>query len=280
MNLQFIKYFVALAETENFTKAAEKTFVVQSTFSAGIKKLEIHLDCPLFYRDKRNVRLTDEGKTLLPKAHRLLSVWNQIEYDFDKFENKKLKIGLLHNIMMDAVLPRISRFKNQFIDYSLSLEEGDKPTLIERLSKEELDCIMVKEGGIDEEVFDTAFLYEEKLMLAISSTHPLACKTKIEFKMLQNLSFIQRNTCPLFGEVHQEFQKRNIKINPVFSTENDETVRGLIASGVGCSLLSKPAKPKQNVVYIPISDAEFISRVALVWKKANPSANLKKFIAI
>ena len=55
MNLQFVKYFAALAEVGNFTQAAEKVHVVQSTFSTGIKKLEQQLNCKLFYRDNRQV---------------------------------------------------------------------------------------------------------------------------------------------------------------------------------------------------------------------------------
>lgn len=271
---------MALAETGNFTKAAEKTFVVQSTFSSGIKKLEALLNTQLFYRDKRNVRLTNEGKVLLPKAQQMLHIWNQIEADFNETENKVLKIGLLNNILMDAILPRISQFKQRYIDHKLMIEEASKDTLMEGLLQDKLECIVIKQAPIDEELLDSQFLYEEKLALAISSQHPLAQKKKVELKQLQGLPFIQRNTCALFDKVYQTLQLRGIELNKVFSTQNDEAVRGLIASGVGCSLMSKPPHPEKGISYVPLSDVHFTSQIILVWKKNNQFNALKKFLVL
>ncbi|WP_299459308.1 LysR family transcriptional regulator [uncultured Microscilla sp.] len=278
MNLQFIKYFVTLAETKNFTQAAAKNFVVQSTFSTGIKKLETHFGSPLFHRDKRNVSLTNKGKALLPKARQLLAVWHQIETGFDNLESKELKVGLLNNILMEAILPRIHRFKQQYIDYTFSLSEGNETQLMERLTKNELDCIIIKDTPINKQVLESIFLYEEKLTLAIADHHPLANKRKIELKALQGLPFIERRHCTLFDEVFEELHRQQIQINQVFSSDNDELVRGLIALEVGCSLMSQPIQAQPGIAYIPLDGVSFTSRIMMIWKKNHHFPALDKFI--
>lgn len=278
MNLQFIKYFITLAETQNFTQAAAKNFVVQSTFSSGIKKLETHFDCPLFYRDKRNVRLTNEGKALLPKARQLLTMWHHIENGFDNMERKDLKVGLLNNVSIEVILPRIHQFKAQYVDHTLSLSEGNEAWLTDQLHRGELDCVVMKEGVIDTQVFNTMFLYEARLMLALAAHHPLAHKRKVTLDVLHNLPFIERKHCTLFEDVYAALRQEQITPNMVFSSNNDEAVRGLIASGVGSSLMSKPLQPTTEIVYVPLEDVCFSAHIILVWKKGQGFSALERFI--
>lgn len=278
MNLQFIKYFITLAETQNFTQAAAKNFVVQSTFSSGIKKLETHFDCPLFYRDKRNVRLTNEGKALLPKARQLLTMWHHIETGFDNMERKDLKVGLLNNVLLDIILPRIHKFKEQYIDHTLSLSEGNEAWLIEQMHKGELDCAIMKDELVDTQAFDTMFLHEARLMLALGAQHPLAHKRKVTLDVLHNLPFIERKHCTLFEDVYAALRQEKITPQVVFSSNNDEAVRGLVVSGVGTTLMSKPLQPNSDIVYIPLEGVSFTARIVLVWKKGQQFSALERFI--
>jgi len=280
MNLQFIKYYLTLAETSNFSQAAEKMNVVQSTFSAGIKKLEEQLDCKLFYRDKRNVRLTPEGEKLQGMAKELMQCWNKIELTYNHHEEKELSVGLLRNILMDAILPKFNKFKDQYPSYLIKLEDGNVEVLKQKLKNGELDCVIAKENDLHDESFITQFLYEERLMLAVSKGHELASKQSVSIKQFDGLPFITRSTCSLYSEVYTRLSQENIKINPVYSTENDEMVKGLISSGVGCALMSKPQAESENVTFIPISDAEFVSNIIICWHKDNRQKNLDCFLKL
>ena len=277
MNLQFVLYFTTLAETGNFTKAAERTNVVQSTFSAGIKKLEEQLDCTLFLRDKRNVQLSEEGKRLLPKAQQLLSLWWEIESDF-KEEKRELRVGLLQHLLVEAVLPWFNRFR-QNSSITVKAEEGNSQKLFEKLDHHELDCIFIKaEGLLDEKTYASRFVYQEKLHLAVAADHPLAQKNKISISAINGLPFIQRSACTLFVDVYKVLDEKGVKIEPIFASESDETVKGLVASRVGCSLISPPSSPEPNIRYLPFTDASFTSDIILVWRKDSSFQGLKEFL--
>ncbi len=280
MNLQFIKYYLTLAETNNFSKAAVKMNVVQSTFSAGIKKLEEQLDCQLFYRDKRNVRLTPEGEKLMGMAKELMTCWNKIELTFNHHESKELSVGLLKNVLMEAVLPKFNRYKDEYPGYNIKIVEGTADALKRQLKSGELDCVIAKEHDVVDEVFVSSFLYEERLMLTVAKGHALATKPSVVLQQLHGLPFITRAACSLYNDVFTHLKQAGIAINPVFSTENDEVVKGLVAANVGCALMSKPAHEPDNLAYVPIQNAEFVSNIVICWHKENMKKNLDCFIRL
>lgn len=280
MNLQFVRYFVALAETKNFTHAAEKVFVVQSTFSAGIKKLEDHLGCQLFYRDKRNVGLTNEGVKLLPKAKQLLSLWNSVESEFKHTESKTLKIGVLTDLINDAFVPILKSFKELHGHINVSITDDVRDLLVEKLVKNNLDAIFIEEEHIDETNFSKKLIYTEKLEIAVPENHFLANKDQVELKAISKLPFIERCNCKMFSEVEKTFANRKIEIDTVFSARTNETAASLVNSGLGITLLSKPEKRIDGIKFIPICDANFERQIILIWKRDNNSTALHNFISI
>jgi len=280
MNLQFIRYFLALEQTQNFSQAAQKMNVVQSTFSAGIKKLEEQLDCQLFYRDKRNVRTTPEGQRLVPMAKQLMAAWHNIELTYHQHQSKELTVGLLKNVLMDAVLPRLNKFKEQYPSHRIKIVEGSAEQLKQQLKRGDLDCAIAKEFTITDQAFNSCFLYQERLMLTVPQGHELATRQSVSIKQLHNLPLITRAACSLYTEVYGTLTQHNIEINAVFSSENDEVVKGLVASGVGCALLSKPTNADPALVFIPFNDAEFVSNIVISWHQDNQKKNLEGFLRL
>jgi len=280
MNIQFIKYFVVLAETQSFTKAAEKMHVVQSTFSTGIKKLEEQLDCQLFYRDKRTVSLSKEGTVLLPKAKQLLALWSSIESEFLHTEQKELRIGVLTSLPADAYVPLLKRFQDIYGQFKVHITEGLRDELYRLLEKSELDGIFVEYEMINESVYQSRKVFDERLDIAVPENHPLAGKEKLELSALHELSFIERSNCPMFDEVHMELEKRAIKTSSVFTAHSNDTVTALINSGLGVSLLSKPLQFVEGVKFIPTTDVVFIRKINFVWRKDNQLKALSNFLSV
>ncbi|MCH2043930.1 MAG: LysR family transcriptional regulator [Saprospiraceae bacterium] len=281
MNLQFIKYFITLAEYRNFTKAAEKNFVVQSTFSTGIKKLEEVLDCQLFYRDKRNVNLTKEGEQLLPKAKELLSLWNSIEISFREDQVKMLKVGILNTIHhTDIVVPILKNFRELYKAYQFELIEDTQASLLERLKKNELDVVFVQEEDLGTNIFSKRFVYEEKLEVLLPASHELHNKSKIKLSELDNLSFIKHGNCVLNHQVEEQFRERGLELNEIFTVQHSEMLISLVSSNMGISLMAKPQSHSNLITFVPIADAEFKRDIILVWKNNNESKALKCFLTV
>lgn len=280
MNLQFIKYFVALAEVKNFTQAAERVHVVQSTFSTGIKKLEQQLNCKLFYRDNRQVLLTDEGRQLLPKAKQLLGTWNDMESIFSEDYCKPLKLGVVSEIDFNAIAPMLKSFHERYPNVETQIIENSGVKLQQMLKKETIDGYFQKRLPDDQNDFAARLIRKDKLVLAIPSSHPFASMKKLSLQAIDGQSLIERTNCSLYSEVEARLQKRNIQPNIVFRAKGDDMAKALVASGIGISLVPKIEMEYPNINFVPISDEQFNRRIFMIWKKGKASKTMDKFLKI
>ena len=280
MNLQFIKYFVALAESENFTRASERVHVVQSTFSAGIKKLEESLNTKLFDRDKRNVSLTKAGETLLPRAKQLLSLWYGIEQDFKDEEPQVLQLGFVQNISLEAVIPYANDFKSLNPLSEVYITEEKHSLLLSMLQSEKIDLFFTEQQELDVSKFSSIDVSSEKLYLAVNHKHPFAKKDSVPLSSLHKEHFIERSHCALYNEVYEELNKEQIQPKKVFSAHNNETVAALVPSVIGITLMPKPTFLLPEVKFVKISDNEFIRKIILVYKKGYKNKALNEFLKI
>ncbi|WP_291724821.1 LysR family transcriptional regulator [Bernardetia sp.] len=279
MNIQFLKYFITLAETQNFTQAAEKNNVVQSAFSSGIKKLEETLNCKLFFRDKRNVRLTKEGEILLPQAKSILSIWYDMETKFVAEQAKVLNLGVLDVLDFDEIVPMMKSFNELYGSYKINLIEGDTEVLCEKLLKEKLDAVFIKSIPTEKKLA-YKIITEDKMVIGVPQTHSLAQKKEIDLSAIHQLPFIQRNNCNLYDEIQEVFSQKNIAPNIIFSANGDEVAKSLVASGLGITMLPKPKKELEGICCVSIKDVDFKRKIVLAWKKENVQNALKNLLSV
>ncbi|WP_196885433.1 LysR family transcriptional regulator [Aureivirga sp. CE67] len=280
MNLQHIKYFIALANTKNFTKAAEQVFVVQSTFSAGIKKLESHLGVKLFERDKRNVSLTSAGEILLPKAMEIMNNWYSIEKTFEIQSSLELRIGFVQNIDVNVVLPFINEFKKQYINSEVQIFEEKHDVLLNKLDTNEIHAFFTEERKIDLEKYHIYDIADEELFFAVNYKHPFAKKKSIKLSALENQPFIERSHCMLYNDVFSVLKERNIQPKKVFTAHNNETVGALITSDMGVTLMPKPFFEMPEVKFLKIEDAVLARKIILVTKSSGILKEVKDFLRV
>lgn len=280
MNLQFVKYFVTLADMRNFTQAAEKVHVVQSTFSTGIKKLEQQLNCKLFYRDKRQVVLTDEGKQLLPKARQLLRTWNEMESIFSEEYTKPLKLGAVSEIDFNAVVPLMKTLHELHPAIETQIIESNEVDLRQLLKNERIDGYFEKYVPLDQNDFDYRLIRKDRLVLAIPSIHPYAEKKKLSLGSIDGQNFIERTNCSLYGEVEGRLKARDIQPNIVFRAKGDDMAKALVASGMGMSLVPDIEIEYPNVKYVQIMDEQFDRKIFLIWKKGHVSKAMRKLLKV
>lgn len=280
MNLQFVKYFVVLAQVGNFTHAAEKVHVVQSTFSTGIKKLEQQLNCKLFYRDNRQVLLTDEGKQLLPKAKQLLRTWNEMESIFSENYHKPLKLGVVSEIDFNAIVPLMKSFHELYPNIETQIIENSEAELHQMLKNERIDGYFQKYVPLDHTDFEHRIIRKDRLVLAVPNNHPLASKGKLSLRAIDGEDLIERTNCSLYGQVEKRLQERDIHPKIVFRAKGDDMAKALVASGVGISLVPNIEMAYPNVKYVTITDEQFDRKIFLIWKKGKPSKTMEKLLKL
>ena len=280
MNLQFIKYFVALAEVGNFTQASEQVHVVQSTFSSGIKKLEQQLHCKLFYRDNRKVLLTDEWKQLLPKAKQLLRTWHEMESIFSEEYQKPLKLGVVSEIDFNAIVPMLKSLRELHPTLETQIVENGEAELHQMLKKEHIDGYFQKYVPFDHHDFEYRLIRKDKLVLAVPSNLPFAAKSKLPLQIIDGQDLIERTNCSLYGEVDLWLQQNQIKPNIVFRAKGDDMAKALVSSGIGISLVPDIEMAYPNVRYVPLAGPQFDRHIYLIWKKGNVSATMQKLLKL
>lgn len=195
-----LRYFLAVIDHGNFSKAAIQCNVSQPTLSVGIAKLERLLGRPLFHRTNRRVELTEAGAHLAVHARR-------IEGDFNLFERsmmeaparRTLRLGVLTTIPSSWISAFAKRVTGEASDERMELVEGRERDLLERLGRGRIDVALtiVRE---DSGRFESEVLRTEGYSLALSSEHPLASEAVIAAESLADNVMIVRRHCEVLGK--------------------------------------------------------------------------------
>ena len=244
MNLRDLRYFVALAETRHFGKAAERSFVSQPTLSAQIKKLETYLGVQLIERQPRKVALTETGAKILPLARRVLQESDEIvslaRNEHDPLSGK-LKVGLIPTIG-PYLLPLVARkLRKQLPRLKVLLYEHQTQPLLEKLRAGDIDLgILALPVPLDG--LEARSLYEEAFTLAVPSNNPLAKRANVKIDDLANetLLLLEDGHC-LRDQALDVCSKIDVKENEDYRATSLETLRQMVAAGLGITLLPKLA---------------------------------------
>lgn len=192
MNLENMKCFISLAECLNFTKAADKEHITQTSMSRKISSLEEELNVRLFYRDNHSVVLTDAGREFYIQAQRLLEAYNasiETVQNIHQGFTRSLKIGV--GIYESELLsPFLGTYVSDHPDLRITCLQYSYRELLKRFEQNLLDVIITSDqflAGIQKEYFNAAMIYEHDWRLAIcrespwppwKGSHHLTWKTK------------------------------------------------------------------------------------------------------
>ncbi|MFT5451929.1 MAG: DNA-binding transcriptional LysR family regulator [Enterobacterales bacterium] len=276
MNFHQIKYLIALAETNNFSRAAERVHVTQSTLSSAIRKLEEELQIVLFDRTTKGVHITREGEKFLKHARVIFSEMNKISEELgNSHEPDILKIGLLKTLPMNIIAPAVQLYREKYPAVIMEVNDDDDERIRKKLDRELLStCITTITN--DDYTYESELLFEEELMIAISKNNPLSKEKSLDLSILNNTSFIERINCDRWDDMHQKFDQMNINPRSVFWAEGDLPVLSMVGVGMGLSIM--PPRPNSDgVVFIPIQGEKVIRRIGLIRKKNNKTSILDDF---
>lgn len=241
MDLRLCRYFVAVAEELNFTRAAERLHTAQPSLSQQIRQLEDEVGTPLLYRDKHRMRLTAAGQVFLREAKAVLATAERA-MTLSR-QAAALTIGLLPGPAA-RILPRLapilaqSRPNRQF-----ELRTLPSPDQVQALRNREINIGIIHERiPSDDEEIVSELLFTEQLVAIVPSTHPLAGADRLTAQHLAELPLIQveRSFAPT---VHDAMTRVGTQAGVEFQVmlECDSLITALnsVASGLGFSLFGK-----------------------------------------
>ena len=247
MEMQQLRYVVAVARTANISRAAELCHVSQPSLSQQIKKLEDELGERLFDRLKRQVKLTSHGETFLGRAIRILEEVDAVKReatDARDLLRGTLTIGVLPTIAPYLLPEVMAQFTEKYPGVEIVVQEDTTARLLKFALDYEIDFALASHP-IQNERLEIKGLFSEELLLALPPGHRLTRKRTVAVADLEDEQFIVMKEGHCLGEQVLGFcDRRDVKPRISFRSSQLETVQAFVASGLGISLI--PAMATQS----------------------------------
>lgn len=284
MTLTELRYIITLAQEQHFGRAADKCFVSQPTLSVGVKKLEDELGVTLFERTRSAVRVTEMGELIVSQAQKVLeeaSAIKQLATTGRDQLGAPLRVGAIYTIgpyLFPRLIPELSKGAAQM---PLYIEENFTAVLRKKLRLGDLDAIIIALPFTEPDVV-TRTLYQESFKVLLPSKHPWSNKTSVHPHELQEEALL------LLGEGHcfrdQVLEACALPIVKHSRSEQGETsieassletIRHMVASGMGISVLPESALMEQHYTPDLLCSKAFATpepsrTVALAWRASFP----------
>lgn len=272
MDLASLRYFKAVAETQNMSKAAKNLFVSQSALSKSIRTLENELGGSLFQRTGKSLVLNDGGRILLRYANEILNQYSLMETELsDCFGRESATVSVSINIgthLLTTVLPgfldRHPQIQLQISQNDFSMPDRDNYDICINCSTERSD---------DPNVLT---LFQEELLLAVPRNHPLAGAPAIFMRDIAHEPFVQVRGRQLTEMTNTACKKAGFSPNVILHSDYPSTTLDLIELGVGICFMPEITwsnAGRSGIVQRRISDAHMCRYISLSWRQSGYLSN-------
>lgn len=280
MTLQELRYLVALADEGHFARAAEVCHVGQPTLSTQLKKLEEYLSVPLFERSHRGLMPTPIGEEIIEQARIALEVMEKIRelarHGRDPMSGS-LRLGVIPTVGPYFVPPLLPKIRTSFPNLRLFVKEDLTAHLLEDLRSGKLDVLLLA-IPVHGEGLSSMELYHEPFVAALPAGHPLTRKQHIRETDLAGecVLLLEEGHC-LRDQALEICGRARSPDSDQINAASLETLRQMVAAGIGCTLLPELAAApgagctrNGSVEIRRFADPAPSRAIGLVWRKRYP----------
>jgi DNA-binding transcriptional LysR family regulator len=288
MELRHIRYFLAVAEELNFTRAAARVGIGQPPLSQQIKDLEAEIGAPLFRRLAQGAELTAAGQAFLEQVQGVMPQVERAKLAARRAARGEiglLRVGFTASAAFNPVVPgAIRSFRRSYPDVGLSLEEANTTRLVGGLNAGELDVVFLRPGSAGTDGLQLRLLSEEPMLVVLPSSHPAAASDQVELTRLRNDPFIlfpRASGTTLFDTIIAACKAAGFEPILGQTAPQIDAVVNLVAAELGVSLVPTSMSQLQvtGVVYREIAGEAPVARLALAYRRGETSSVVRNFIA-
>lgn len=242
MDINYLIEFLALVENKNYSEAADKLYISQSTLSKHIIALEKELNFVLFDRDTRHIQLSDYGQEFYKYAKKIVETYkdgiNKIKKNMISDSIGPLRIGSIPVMPHYEISSTIGRFHGKYPDIKYELSVNDSANLIKALKTQEVDLAFIRFFDDIDSTIETLRYAEDELVAVFPKDHRLAKNDIIHISILRNedFLFLHKNTS-LFNICMKTCESGNFTPKIIYTGHRIENILDLIENGLGISLL-------------------------------------------
>ena len=288
MQIESLKVFCDLAETESFTKAAQINQVTQSAVSQQISSLERQFKSLLIERSKKKFRLTREGQVLYEYSKQIIQTYDSLHSKLQEIKDiisGTIRIATIYSIGLHDLPPYIKKFLKSYPTVNVHVEYRRSNQVYEDVLGNVVDMGLVAYPTKDSKL-EAVALRKDKLVLICHPQNALGKSKGIKLSEIAGQKFIGfEPDIPTRKAIDKIFKDHNITVQNVMEFDNIETVKRAVEIDAGISVVPQGTVvqevAKQTLSAIPFEDGEFFRPLAAIYKKNKVlSPAMKQFLAM
>ena len=267
MDIHHIRYFLAVCETRNFTRAAEKCNVTQPALSRAIQQLEDEVGGLLFRRERNLTHITDLGNLLRPRFQQVLDELMGVKKEASMFlclNEAHLKVGIMCTIGPRRFTGLLTDFNMRHRGIQLELVEGVPAKLSELLEQGAIDVALMSTAEKFPERFDVVPLFRERFMLAFPPGHRLSQFDEIPISAIDGEVYLKRVNCEFGDHLSSLCDAQGVKTHDAYSSEREDWIQNLVAGGLGICFIPEYSAVVPGLQVRPVTDPQVTREVCLV----------------
>ena len=271
MELRHLRYFLAIVELNNLSRAAEKMCVAQSTLSHALRQLEEELGIALFDRVGRTIRLTQAGRVFHDYAARACNETMRAKramQELNELDAGTFTLGAIPVFPLSFLPRAVSSFNQQYPKVRIVVQDFLAAELEEKLALGTLDLGIAFHPASRNDV-ESEYLFSERLVLAVGRGHPFAQKHRVQWKTLDSipLALLTRKFSTRIL-IEEAFRAAGVQSRVVVEMDTTESLLAVAAEGQLATIVPERAGAAfERINLIPIAHPELSRKLGLLWPK-------------
>ncbi len=248
MEMQQIRYFLAVCDQGTITHAAQISYVSQPSLTQAIKKLEEEMGGALFTRTHSGCQLTPLGRMLEPhlrKTYKDLQATKAEAIRFARLNTIPLRVGLMETIGAQCLSPSLAGYQQDYPNIEMELIVGSEALLLQQLDSGALDLVISAPPQPPALPYQSALLYEERYVVVFNASHRFNQMEKVDLKDLQSEPYLDRLNCELREDLKVICQRQELNLYAAYRSNSEEWILRMVQAGIGVALMPEYTLPKE-----------------------------------
>lgn len=281
MELYQIRYFLAVADTLNFTRASKRSFISQPALTKAIQRLEETVGGRLFERTKNSVQLTELGREMLPNLRQIYdSVTHAREQARRLMRERKevVRVGVMCTIDLHGVLPSLTELLHDCSEIAVSFFDGNFEALSDALDQGDVDISIMASPNQVPGRFKAVPLFSEDYALSIGDAHRFNGRGHVDVSELHRERYCQRVYCEYSSYIEELLRGRGVALDVVHKSTREDWVQAFVRANSGVAFMPVSTAKAVSLARVGINDLPIAREVIVLMHVERPITKAQQMV--